>query len=43
VGAQVHVTYDVIPALAGTSCVPAAPVNRNCFQGTIRILPGSAN
>ena len=43
VGAQVHVTYDVIDPAPGTSCVPAAPVNRRCFQGTIRILPGSAN
>jgi hypothetical protein len=43
VGAQVHVTFDVIVPAAGTSCVPAAPVNRTCFQGTIRILPGSAN
>jgi hypothetical protein len=42
-GAQVHVTYDVIVPPAGTSCVPQAPVNRNCFQGTIRIMPGSAN
>jgi hypothetical protein len=43
VGAQVHVTFDVIVPPAGTSCVPQAPVNRTCFQGTIRILPGSAN
>ena len=43
VGAQVHVTYEVIVPATGTSCVPAAPVNRTCFQGTIRILPGSAN
>jgi len=43
VGAQVHVTYDVIVPAPGTSCVPAAPVNSRCFQGTIRILPGSAN
>ena len=43
VGAQVQVTYDVIDPPAGTSCVPQAPVNRRCFQGTIRILPGSAN
>jgi hypothetical protein len=43
VGAQVHVTYDVIDPAPGTSCEPAAPVNRRCFQGTIRILPGSAN
>ena len=43
VGAQVQVTYDVIQPPAGTSCVPAAPVNSRCFQGTIRILPGSAN
>ena len=43
VGAQVHVTYDVIDPAPGTSCVPAAPVNRRCFQGTIRIMPGSAN
>jgi hypothetical protein len=43
VGAQVHVTYDVIDPAPGTSCMPAAPVNRRCFQGTIRILPGSAN
>jgi hypothetical protein len=43
VGAQVHVTFDVIVPATGTSCVPAAPVNRTCFQGTIRILPGSAN
>jgi hypothetical protein len=42
-GARVHVTYDVIVPSAGTSCVPQAPVNRNCFQGTIRIMPGSAN
>ena len=43
VGAQVHVTFDVIVPPAGTSCVPQAPVNRTCFQGTIRIRPGSAN
>jgi hypothetical protein len=43
VGARVHVTFDVIAAAPGISCVPAAPVNRNCFQGTIRIMPGSAN
>jgi len=43
VGAQVHVTYDVIVPAPGTSCMPAAPVNSRCFQGTIRILPGSAN
>jgi hypothetical protein len=42
-GAQVHVTYNIIVPAAGTSCVPAAPVNSRCFQGTIRILPGSAN
>ena len=43
VGAQVQVTFDVIVPATGTSCVPQAPVNRTCFQGTIRILPGSAN
>ena len=43
VGAQVHVTYDVVVPATGTSCVPAAPVNSPCFQGTIRILPGSAS
>ena len=43
VGAQVHVTFDVIVPAPGTRCVPAAPVNSRCFQGTIRILPGSAN
>jgi hypothetical protein len=43
VGAQVHVTYDVIVPATGTSCVPAAPVNSPCFQGAIRILPGSAS
>jgi hypothetical protein len=43
VGARVHVTFEVIVPPAGTSCVPQAPVNRTCFQGTIRILPGSAN
>ena len=42
-GAQVQVTFDVIVPAAGTSCVPAAPANRTCFQGTIRIMPGSAN
>ena len=42
-GAQVQVTFDVIPPTAGTSCVPEAPVNRTCFQGTIRVMPGSAN
>ena len=41
--ARVHVTYDVIVPPVGTSCVPEAPVNENCFQGTIRIMPGSAN
>ena len=40
-GARVHVTYDVIVPPAGTSCVPQAPVNRNCFQGIIRVMPGS--
>jgi hypothetical protein len=42
-GAQAQVMFDVIVPAAGTSCVPAAPVNRTCFQGTIRILPGSAD
>ena len=42
-GARVHVTYEVIVPAPGASCVPAAPLNANCFQGTIRILPGSAN
>ena len=41
-GAQVHVTFDIIVPAAGTSCVPAAPVNRTCFRGTMTILPGSA-
>ncbi len=41
-GAQVHVTYDVILA-SPTPCVAGAPANRNCFQGTIRIMPGSAD
>jgi hypothetical protein len=36
VGAQVHVTFDVItPCAFGTTNV--------CFQGTIRVMPGSAN
>ena len=43
VGAQVQVTFDVIVPPAGTSCVPQAPVNRTCFQGTIRVMPGSAS
>ena len=43
VGAQVHVTFDVIAPSAGTSCVPQAPVNKTCFQGTIRVMPGSAS
>ena len=43
VGAQVQVTFDVIVPATGTSCVPEAPVNRTCFQGTIRVMPGSAN
>ena len=43
VGAQVHVTFDVIVPAPGTSCVPAAPVNSPCFQGTIRVMPGSAS
>ena len=35
-GAQVHVTYDVIrPCAFGT--------NNVCFQGTIRVMPGSSN
>jgi hypothetical protein len=42
-GAEVHVTFDVIPPAADFRCVPTAPANRTCFQGTIRILPGSAN
>ena len=42
-GAQVQVTFDVIVPPTGTSCVPQAPVNRTCFQGTIRVLPGSAS
>ena len=42
-GARVHVTYDVIVPAAGTSCVPQAPVNKNCFQGVIRVMPGTAN
>jgi hypothetical protein len=43
VGAQVHVTFEVIPPTATTSCVPEAPVNRTCFQGTIRVMPVSTN
>ena len=43
VGAQVHVTYDVIVPPTGTSCVPGAPVNSTCFQGTIRVMQGSAS
>ena len=43
VGAQVHVTFDVIRPPAGTSCVTQAPVNRTCFQGTIQVMPGSAS
>jgi hypothetical protein len=42
-GAQVHATYEIIVPATGTSCVPAAPVNSICFQGTIRILPGTAD
>jgi hypothetical protein len=42
-GARVHVTYDIIAPAAGISCVPKAPVNTRCFQGTIRVMPGSAN
>jgi hypothetical protein len=41
-GARVHVTYDIIAPAAGISCVRAAPVNTRCFQGTIRVMPGSA-
>jgi hypothetical protein len=43
VGAQVQATFDVIVPAAGTSCVPGAPVNSPCFQGTIRVMPGSAS
>ena len=42
-GAQAHVTFDVVAPAAGVRCVPRAPENTRCFQGTIRILPGSAN
>jgi len=42
-GARVHVTFDVIVPPTGTSCLPEAPVNRTCFQGTIRVMPGSAS
>jgi hypothetical protein len=38
VRAQVQVTFDVIVPATGTSCVPAAPANSRCFQGTIRTL-----
>ena len=43
VGAQVQVTFDVLVPAPGTSCVPAAPPDKNCFQGTIRIMPGPTN
>lgn len=43
VGAQVHVTFDVIVPPVGASCVPQAPANRTCFQGVIRVMPGSAS
>jgi hypothetical protein len=43
IGAQVQVTFDVIVPPAGTSCVPQAPVNTTCFQGTIRVMPGAAS
>ena len=42
-GAQVQVTFDIVDPAPGTSCVTGAPVNKRCFQGTIRIMPGSAN
>ena len=42
IGAQVQVTFDVIVPAPGKSCVPEAPANKPCFQGTIRIT-GSAN
>jgi hypothetical protein len=42
-GAAVHVTYNIIDPAADISCVPNAPVNTACFQGTIRIMRGSAN
>lgn len=42
-GAQVHVTYDTIAPAAGISCVPTAPENTRCFQGTIRLMSRSAN
>jgi hypothetical protein len=42
-GAQVHVTFDIIAPAAGISCVPQAPLNTRCFQGTIRVMSGSAN
>jgi hypothetical protein len=42
-GARVHVIYDIIAPAAGISCVPQAPVNTRCFQGTIRLMPESAN
>ena len=43
IGAQVQVTFDVIVATPGASCVPQAPPNKTCFQGTIRVMPGSAS
>ena len=43
VGAQVQVTFDIVDPAPGASCVTGAPVNRRCFQGTIKILPGSAD
>ena len=42
-GAQVQATFDVIVPATGTSCVLGAPPNSTCFQGTIRVMPGSAN
>jgi len=43
IGARVQVTFHVLVPAPGTSCVPVAPANKTCFQGTIRIMRGSAN
>ena len=42
-GAQVQVRYDIVDPPPGNSCITGAPAGRRCFQGTIKILPGSAD
>jgi hypothetical protein len=43
-GLTIDESRPVLPDFLISTCISlASPVNRTCFQGTIRIMPGSAN